>query len=90
MTYKRADQLTDAEVRDVLANLLERAQEIEIALAEVGALVLYALDEIETPGAAEYDDTVRRVGVFLKHVQRELKLVNDATQHIIEQEYHNN
>lgn len=87
---KKPSQLDDADVRLILCNLLERTQDLEVHMAEIACLALFAVDQIEPPSDAEFADTVARVITFLKRTSEHLREINDTSERIMDQQERQN
>lgn len=74
---KRAAELSEQDVQHVTWQLLKRVQALEIHLADVASLLLFASADTPTLDEAQYQDLVERLTTYLEQTNRQL-------QHLLE------
>lgn len=90
MTYKRVTDLTEGDVRQIVALLMERTQDLELRMAELAALVLYGLGEVAEPPERVHQHIVRHIMDFLNQTATDLEQIERATAQIVEQQARQN
>lgn len=78
--WKQPEDLTDVEVRQVLAETLVHLEKVEEVLAMCCAMALSAADELDRPDAETFEGTVAQMIRYIAHATAEA----DARKQAIE------